>query len=281
MAVSHVSDTARWVAMYRALESERPDALFRDPWARKLAGPEGEAILREMPRGLSLSWPLVVRTQVIDEIVLKAVERDGVDTILNLAAGLDVRPYRLPLPASLRWVDADLPEILSHKQGLMAAEKPRCALEFAHVDLTDAAARKALFQRVGAASQNCLVISEGLLPYLTAEQVSGLAAELHRQASFQRWLFDLFSAKLLRRMNLLWGRALRKAPFLFGPKDGTRFFEASGWREQQYWSTSQESLRLQRTVLVPRMLGLALRLSSKTNPSSLYRMNGIALLKRA
>ncbi len=34
----HVSDTALWVAMYRALEWERPDALVRDPWARQLAG---------------------------------------------------------------------------------------------------------------------------------------------------------------------------------------------------------------------------------------------------
>ena len=37
--ISHVSDTAHWVAMYRAMESERPDALFRDPHARRLAGP--------------------------------------------------------------------------------------------------------------------------------------------------------------------------------------------------------------------------------------------------
>lgn len=40
----HVSDTARWVAMDRALESERPDALFRDPYARRLAGTEGAAL---------------------------------------------------------------------------------------------------------------------------------------------------------------------------------------------------------------------------------------------
>jgi len=51
-----VSDTARWVAIYRAVETERPDALFRDPWARKLAGPEGEAIVNAMPRGRQTGW---------------------------------------------------------------------------------------------------------------------------------------------------------------------------------------------------------------------------------
>ena len=45
MPVDNVSDTARWVAWYRALETERPDAIFRDPFARRLAGPEGEAIV--------------------------------------------------------------------------------------------------------------------------------------------------------------------------------------------------------------------------------------------
>ena len=75
-SVSHVSDTARWVAMYRALESERPDALFHDPWARKLAGPEGEAILRGIPKGVAIAWPMIVRTQVMDEMLLHAIREE-------------------------------------------------------------------------------------------------------------------------------------------------------------------------------------------------------------
>jgi O-methyltransferase involved in polyketide biosynthesis len=42
--VSNVSDTARWVAVYRAWESARPDALFDDPYAQSLAGERGQAI---------------------------------------------------------------------------------------------------------------------------------------------------------------------------------------------------------------------------------------------
>lgn len=34
--IRNVSDTARWVAVFRAMESERPDAVFRDPLARRL-----------------------------------------------------------------------------------------------------------------------------------------------------------------------------------------------------------------------------------------------------
>lgn len=30
MAIENVSDTARWVAEYRAMETDRPDAVFRE-----------------------------------------------------------------------------------------------------------------------------------------------------------------------------------------------------------------------------------------------------------
>ena len=45
-AIENVSDTALWVAIYRAIETDRPDAHFRDPLARRLAGDRGAAILQ-------------------------------------------------------------------------------------------------------------------------------------------------------------------------------------------------------------------------------------------
>src|SRR5262245_37850286 len=61
--VDHVSDTARWVAAYRAMESERKDALFRDPFARTLAGDVGFAIARSLPGGMkSAASAVVART---------------------------------------------------------------------------------------------------------------------------------------------------------------------------------------------------------------------------
>jgi O-methyltransferase involved in polyketide biosynthesis len=57
--IRNVSDTARWVAAYRAQESERPDAIFRDRFARRLAGERGEQIARMMPLGRDNSWSLI------------------------------------------------------------------------------------------------------------------------------------------------------------------------------------------------------------------------------
>src|SRR5438552_648388 len=104
------SGTSRWVAVYRARETERPDALFRDPHARKLAGERGEEIERLLSGGKDLqSWSFVTRTVVFDRLVAEQV-RKGADLVVNLAAGLDTRPYRMALPSSLRWIAVDLPE---------------------------------------------------------------------------------------------------------------------------------------------------------------------------
>jgi O-methyltransferase involved in polyketide biosynthesis len=61
----NISDTARWVAWYRALESERVDAWFRDPLARRLAGTRGERIAEGMPFANRNAWSFVARTVLI------------------------------------------------------------------------------------------------------------------------------------------------------------------------------------------------------------------------
>src|SRR2546426_937733 len=186
--IQHVSDTARWVALYRAMESDRRDALFRDPYARRLAGERAERILAGMKRGREWAWPMIVRTAVMDELILRAIERDGVTTVLNLAAGLDARPYRLPLPPSLRWVEVDFPDVIAYKQEQLAVERPVCVLEQVGADLTDVARRRALFAEIGGAGRPVLVVTEGLLIYLTREQVAALADDLAAQPSFRWWL---------------------------------------------------------------------------------------------
>jgi methyltransferase (TIGR00027 family) len=279
--VSHVSDTARWVAMYRAMESERPDALFHDPWARKLAGPEGEAILRGIPKGHQTAWPMIVRTQVMDELILRAVAKDGVDTIVNLASGLDARPYRLPLPSSLRWVEVDFPDVLAYMQSVLSADKPRCTVEFDAVDLSDDAGRAALFSRIAASSSKTFVITEGLLVYLQPEQVARLAKDLGAQPSFRWWLIDLASPDLLKRLKKMWGKSLEKSPMIFAPEESTQFFVPYGWREKEYRPILEESLRLNRTMPFARLFKFLGNFYPKKTRERFKRFSGIVLLDRA
>jgi O-methyltransferase involved in polyketide biosynthesis len=92
LEIKDVSDTSIWVAHYRAEESKRPDALFRDSLAQKLIGARGAKIAQDMIKfGRYTKWSVIVRTVIIDDFITESI-KEGVDTIKNLGAGLDTRP---------------------------------------------------------------------------------------------------------------------------------------------------------------------------------------------
>lgn len=225
--VSNVSDTARWVATYRARESARPDALFRDPLAGRLAGDRGRAIVAAAPRQVRDGWWLVARTKVIDDLILQALA-GGCDRVLNLAAGLDTRPYRLDLPPELPWVEADLPGLLAEKDRALADQTPRCRLSRYAVDLSDPHARDTFLTEALDGAAKAFVLTEGLLMYLEDGDVVSLSGALHRN-EIAWWTFDFASPGLRTTMNTKTAGLLRNAPFKFCPADGLAFFENLGW----------------------------------------------------
>ncbi len=281
MAIEHISDTARWVAVYRAMETERPDAIFSDPFARRLAGERGEEIVDTLKRGRQMAWAMIVRTAVFDEVIMEKIKGGGVDLVLNLAAGLDSRPWRLSLPPALRWVDVDLPAILNYKTDALRDVKPACDYEAVTADLTDAGKRRALFTQLGAGAQRVLVATEGLLIYLTPDQVGALANDLHAPASFRWWLIDIASPRLLKIMNKYWDRSLREAAtFQFAPAEGTDFFTKFGWREVEFHPAMEEAHRLHREMRGMWFWRFVMRFYPKRLRNEFRRMSGTALLER-
>ncbi len=91
-SIQHISDTARWSAVFRARESERKDPLFHDPYARRLAGARGEQMAKSTPFHEKSTWAWITRTYLFDRIISEQIAR-GTDMVVNLAAGLDTRPY--------------------------------------------------------------------------------------------------------------------------------------------------------------------------------------------
>ncbi len=242
--ISNVSDTARWVATYRAVESARPDALFADALADRLAGDRGRAIVAAAPRAMRNGWWLVARTKLIDDAVLHAIA-DGCDRILNLAAGLDTRPYRLDLPADFRWVEADLPGLLAEKEAMLAGETPRCRLTRCAVDLADPVAREAFLAEALRGATRTLVLTEGLLMYLQERDVAALSAALQR-TEVAWWMLDFAGPGLQARVNRRSNGMLDSAPFTFAPLNGLAYFEKLGWRAVEAESVFSAAYRFHR-----------------------------------
>jgi len=253
--VQDISDTARWAAVFRARESERPDALFRDPLARRLAGPRGFEIADTLSNeSHSTSW--VVRTYLFDRMIAREILA-GADTIINLGAGLDARPYRMALPRSLRWIEVDAPEILAYKEEILATETPRCALERVGLDLLDREKRSAFFQEINGQSKKILIVCEGVLIYFRPEEAAMLAGELAELSHFQRWIFEVVSPAVLDTMNRTAGGHLHPTgiSFQFGPAEGPVFFKSYGWELADAQSVLKTAIRLQRTPIDPHVHG--------------------------
>jgi len=255
--IRNVSDTALWAAVYRAAETERPDALFRDPYARRLAGERGRQIAESVPGAVRADWAWVGRTYLFDQLIAEQL-RQGVDMVVNLAAGLDARPYRMDLPAALQWIEVDLPGILDYKEEILAGERPVCALERVRLDLSDAGARRELFARLGSRSRRALILTEGLLIYLAADEAASLARDLAAPAAFQGWIFDIASPGLLRLLQKNLGPQLSRASatLQFGPPEGPGFFEPHGWRPVKVLSPLKTAARFKRLTFGMRLIAL-------------------------
>jgi methyltransferase (TIGR00027 family) len=276
--VRNISDTARWAAVFRARETERTDALFRDPFAERLAGKMGVDIANTLPEGNSHAWAWVARTYLFDQFIAQELAQ-GVDMVVNLAAGLDARPYRVALPASLQWIEVDLPEILDYKEGILADEKPSCALQRIRLDLSDGMARRSLIADLNRRANKILVLTEGLIIYLSAGEATALAKDLAAGSHFERWLIDLSSPGLLRMMQRTTGKQLSKvgAPFRFAPAEGPAFFTPHGWEPLEVKSLLKTATRFKRPPFFLRLLG---RLPEMKHPAGNRPWSGVCLFKK-
>jgi methyltransferase (TIGR00027 family) len=276
--IRDISDTARWVAVYRARENDRPDAAFRDPFARALAGERGQQIAEALPFTEQNAWSFIARTYLFDKYIARLVN-GGADCIVNLAAGLDARPYRMALPPTLRWIEVDLPEILDYKEHILADAKPVCALERVRLDLSNRDARRGLFARISREARNAVAVSEGLLIYLMKDEVCALGRDLAGAAAFTHWIVDIVSPGLLKMMHERMGDVLRQAgaPFLFAPPEGPAFFDTCGWTPDDVGSILKTARALGRLPLFLRMIAM---LPESSGPKGSRPWSGVVVLKR-
>jgi methyltransferase (TIGR00027 family) len=176
-----VARTAIGVALIRANESERPDRLFDDPFARALV--EGATDMTGgqpyvsradagYPTVLRMVAQVIVRTKFFDGYLLDATG-DGIRQLVLLAAGLDARGYRLDFPDGVRLFELDQPQVLGYKQRVLAEVTPRCERVAVPVDLRGdwpSALRQRGFDPAVATAW----LVEGLLIYLTPTQAARL-----------------------------------------------------------------------------------------------------------
>jgi len=234
-----------------------------------MAGEHGRQIIGRLPRRAFLGgWSVVIRTCIIDDLIRSSVAADT-DTILNLGAGLDTRPYRMDLPPTLRWIKVDFPHVIDLKETALAAETPRCSLQRVKLDLSDTDQRQRFLTDLAATTRNALVLTEGVIPYLTTEEVAALARDIRSHPSLRHWITDYFSPAAYRyRRRKGISAVMKSAPFRFEPADFFGFFRDLGWQPKVIKYIPEEAERLKRPLPLSWPMRLRLRLVSLVLPTA-------------
>jgi len=242
-------------------------------------GERGRAIARSIPRAAMVEWGMIVRTSAIDRLINEALSA-GVDTVLNLGAGLDTRPYRMKLPGTLRWVELDFPHLVELKNIQLVDYKPVCQLERVGIDLLDRPSRHEILARYARTSKSTLVVTEGLLAYFSIYEVSLLASELHATSPIHFWIQDFDNAGQ-RRLPRGWAEKLKAAPILFKVTDWFEFFDKYGWRSSHVITSLEESQRINRPYPLDFPFGLMLRALPKAMQKKIQSLTGAVLMQRS
>ena len=205
---------------FRAAETQRPDAIVRDPKAVEIV----RSLDYDFDR-FSSAWmsqiDMAVRTDLLDRAVRRFVSKHPAGTIVTLGAGLDGRFWRID-NGQIQWFDLDLPEVIELRRRYFAESDrnrflPRSLLDFAWLDELNRPQ-----------DQPLLIIAEGVFHYFTEQEVRSLFAEIAARLPGAELLFHSTSPRCLKYHRRSKMMKTFDARFKWGIESGR---EVLGWVE--------------------------------------------------
>ncbi len=217
--------TSLLIAAERAIETERENALFKDPYARKLAGEE--AFLALDPKKNIITKQkgrpyIPVRTRFFDDFLIRSASQ--CNQIIILGAGMDTRAFRLNLPENTHIYEIDQPEVLDYKNTILQNVSPnnnchsiKADLRFPWIHL--------LLESGYCQDQPSIWLLEGLLYYLTEIEVNQLLKTISDVSAKNSYI----AADLVNRKSLEGDTKIRQH-WCSGFDEPETLFADHGWR---------------------------------------------------
>jgi methyltransferase (TIGR00027 family) len=177
----------RWtllVTLYlRAIESRSKDSILRDHAA-------AEALRRidynfgslKMRLTAGDRYLVVLRARQLDAWAADVLSRHPDATVVQLGCGLDSRAFRLNLPPGARWFDVDFPDVIDLRRRLYP-ERDRYRM------IGSSVTEPAWLEEIPT-DRPVLVIAEGVLMYLTEDDVRQLLRRLTDRFTSGSLIFD-------------------------------------------------------------------------------------------
>ena len=191
-----VSRSSQFMAAVRALETKRPDRLFEDPLAAKLAGAELIAYIEpKLKQYDDRGAPIVaVRTRFFDDFMGSYASQ--INQVVILGAGMDTRAFRLPWPPETCLYELDRPEVLQKKEAILQDTPAKCQRICVAADLGQLSSSQ-LTDAGFEPEKPTLWLLEGLLYYLSEIEVKRLLTTISELSAIGSCLgADLVNVKL-------------------------------------------------------------------------------------
>jgi len=168
--------------------------------------------------------------------------------------------------------------MISYLNEKMIHQTPKCQHVRIGLDLSQREERLKLFQQISKNSHKTLVISEGLVGYLSEEEVGMLSFDLSHVKGFDYWLLDLMSPGILPLIQEEMGTLLTDADsqLIFAPEAGEEFFSIYGWQLLKSSSKLQTALALNR---LPGDLLEFSKIIEPIGPKGQFPWSGVCLFK--
>ncbi|WP_440468461.1 class I SAM-dependent methyltransferase [Pseudomonas sp. YH-1] len=183
----------------KAKESGLPDSLLRDRFSRRAV----EQIDYDFARlhiGRAEQVGIALRAKLFDDWVRDFLARYPACVVLQLGCGLDSRVFRVDPPSTVQWFEVDFPEVIALRERLYPAQE-NCHLLATSLTAPD------WWRRVPT-GRPVLLLSEGVLPYVEADQVPRLLRELAAYCERGELLLDGYSRLGIRLLQ--WNPMIRR-----------------------------------------------------------------------
>lgn len=183
--LSGAAETLLFTLYARALETQRPEPLFRDETSLE--------ILNRLDYDFSKwdgAWKTLVgtlaRTLELDRLVVQFMDQHPHTLVLNLGSGLCTRYFRLKL-AQIDWYEIDVPEVIELRRKFLNESK--------HYHFLGSSVLNDLWmnQIRRETAQPILILMEGLSMYLTEDENRSLIQRIQTHFAPCTMIFDVHS----------------------------------------------------------------------------------------
>ncbi|HEY9874317.1 MAG TPA: SAM-dependent methyltransferase [Candidatus Obscuribacterales bacterium] len=222
---ANVSFTAKVMAAGRAIETQRSDALFIDPFAEQLAGAEAiEAAIPILEEYEKQGRPFTaVRTRFFDDFLGNCSQ--NIQQIVLLGSGMDTRAFRLNWQPGTHVYEIDQPDVLNYKDSVLNAVSPSCERHSISADLREQGWSQLLIEQGYKTSEPSVWVLEGLLYYLNGSEVHNLLTTITNLSTSGSWFgADVINTFVLNGSEE-WAKYWRSSC-----DDPESFFATYGWK---------------------------------------------------